>query len=72
MEEIEFLEMDLKLLQDSIKRLKKFKKEVKKDNNKYYPSSSRVMGEVKHRAVALKQRLTLVCQLNTMDFLREN
>lgn len=69
MEEIEFLEMELKLLQDSIKRLKKYKKEVKKEG--YYPSSCRVMGEVKHRAVALKQRLTLVCQLSSMSFLRE-
>jgi hypothetical protein len=70
MDEIEFLEMELKLLQDSIARLKEFRKEVKKSGDKYYPCSSRIMGEVKHRSVALKQRLTIVCQLSTTDFLR--
>lgn len=67
MKEIEMLEMELILIQDNIKRMKEFKSEFKKGDWK--PCNSSVVGEFKHRIIALKQRLTLASKINTNDYL---
>jgi hypothetical protein len=63
MKELEMLEMELKLLQDNINRLKAYQKD--KENQKLKPYNSLVVGEFKHRLIALKQRITLVSQITT-------
>ena len=65
MEQLEFLKQELKMLQDNIKRIEKYQKEQKEQ--KWKPYQSNVIGEFKHRIVALKQRLTLVSQITTRD-----
>lgn len=68
MEELEMFEMELQLLQDNIKRLKKFKED--NEDAKWQPCQSNVVGEFKHRLIALKQRITLVCNLTTNDLFK--
>jgi hypothetical protein len=68
MKELEMLEMELSLLLDNIKRLKEYKDE--NENNKWTPCNSRVVGEFKHRLTALKQRMTLVSQINTSQLFK--
>ena len=63
MEELEMFEMEIQLIQDNIKRLKQFKKD--KEAKKWQPYQSNGVGEFKHRLIALKQRITLVCKLTT-------
>lgn len=65
MEQVELLEQELKLMLENIERLKKFKKETK------WQCQSRVVGEFKHRAVALKQRLTLASKITTSELTRK-
>ena len=66
MEEIKKLEMELILMLDNIKRLKQFVKDSKEPDT-YRVSNARVVGELKHRSVALKQRLTLVSKVTTRN-----
>lgn len=61
MEQLEFLEQELKMMLENIQRLKEFKKE------RPWQYQSRVVGEFKHRAVALKQRLTLAGRITTSE-----
>jgi len=68
MEELEMLEMEIKLLQDNIERLKQYAK--KDDNIKWKPYNSNVVGEFKHRLIALKQRITLVSKITTSDLFK--
>lgn len=68
MREIELLESELKLMLDNIERLKKFKGQFKKGDWK--PYNSAIVGELKHRGVALKQRLTIVSKIVTHELLR--
>lgn len=68
MKELEMFEMELKLLQDNIKRLKAYQKD--KENQKWHPCNSNVVGEFKHRLIALKQRITLVSQITTSQLFR--
>ena len=63
MKELEMFEMELKLLQDNIKRLKAYQKD--NENKKWHPCHSNVVGEFKHRLIALKQRITLVSKITT-------
>ena len=63
MKELEMLEMELKLLQDNIKRLKAYQKD--NENETWKPCKSNVVGEFKHRLIALKQRITLVSEITT-------
>lgn len=63
MKEIELLELEIRLLQDNIKRVKKYRNAHLRDQ--YHPGNSHVVGELKHRCVALKQRLTIVSNLST-------
>jgi len=65
MKQLEMLEHELILLQDNIKRLKDFQKENK--DEKWKPYNSHVVGEFKHRIIALKQRLTLASKITTSD-----
>ena len=68
MEQLEFLKQELKMLQDNIKRIEKYQKEQKEQKeSKWKPCQSNVIGEFKHRIIALKQRLTLVSQITTRD-----
>jgi hypothetical protein len=66
--EINKLEAELHLILDSIDRTKAFIDEA--NNGKYSPYSSAVFGELKHRCVALKQRLTIINNLSTRDILK--
>jgi hypothetical protein len=65
MEQIELLEAELILMQDNVKRLKEFYLKQKKE--KFVQHQSLVVGELKHRAVALKQRLTEIQKINTHE-----
>ena len=68
MEQVELLEAELILMQDNIKRLKDY---VLEEQNKVWkPCQSNVLGELKHRSVAIKQRLTQIQKLNTLQFFR--
>jgi len=68
MKELEMFEMELKLIQDNIKRLKSYQKD--QENQKWMPSHSHVVGEFKHRLIALKQRITLVCNITTNELFK--
>lgn len=68
MEEIKFLEQELLMMLDNIKRIKQYQKD--EENKKWKPYQSRVVGELKHRAVALKSRLTLVQKTITSDLFK--
>ncbi len=70
MEEIDRLESELNLMLDNIKRLKAFVAEYSESPSNWAPYSSNVMGELKHRAVALKQRLTLISHLSTSNLFK--
>jgi len=63
MQEIEMLEMELKLMQENIVRLKQYIKDHEED--KWRPHTSHVFGELKHRCIALKQRMTQINKLST-------
>ena len=67
MTQLELLEQELIMLQENIIRVKKFQKECKKNN--VYQYQSRVIGELKHRIISLKQRLTIVSKISTRDLL---
>lgn len=69
MKEIELLEMELKLIADNIKRLKAYQEAQKKYGATF---NSLVVGEFKHRLIALKQRLTIIVQtVNTYELTRK-
>ena len=70
MDEIKMLEMEITLMLDTIKRLK-----IKQEQG--FPSvfggstsNSHVLGELKHRAVALKQRLTGLKKLTVYNIVK--
>jgi len=65
MKQLELLEQELKMIQENIQRVKKYQKEQKLE--KWKPYNSLVVGELKHRLIALKQRITLVSQITTTD-----
>lgn len=67
MKQLELLEQELRMLQENIERIKLYQKN--KENVSNY--QSRVVGEFKHRIVAIKQRLTLVSKMNTSDLFRK-
>ena len=68
MEEIKLLEMEIKLLQDNIKRIKEFI-DINKDE-KWTPYSSNVVGEFKHRLISLKQRITITSKIVTYNLFK--
>lgn len=67
MKQLELLEQELRMLQENIERIKLYQKN--KENVRNY--QSRVVGEFKHRIIAIKQRLTLVSKMNTSDLFRK-
>lgn len=68
MEELKLLQSEMVLLNDTIKRLKKYKK----DNQfGYMPYNTLIVGELKHRCVAMKQRLTIINKLNSQIILKD-
>ena len=62
-QQLELLEQELKMMLENISRIRQFVKD--NENEKWTPYSSRVMGELKHRCIVLKQRLTIVCGIST-------
>ena len=69
MEQLEFLEQELKMLQENIERVKEYK--IANELQKWKPYHSNVIGELKHRCVSLKQRLTLVSKITTSDLFKK-
>ena len=65
MKEIELLEQELKMLLENIDRVKEFANS--KENKEWKPWASRVVGELKHRCIALKGRLTSINKIATRD-----
>ena len=65
MKQLELLEQELKMMLENIERIKKYKKD--KQDEKWRPYQSNVIGELKHRSVSLKQRLTLVSKITTSE-----
>ena len=70
MDEINRLESELNLMLDNVKRLKAFVAEFSESPSSWRPTSSNVMGELKHRAVALKQRLTIISHVTTSNLFK--
>jgi len=68
MKQLELLEQELKMVQENIQRVKKYQKE--EENKKWRPCHSHVVGELKHRLIALKQRINLVNDITTNDLWR--
>ena len=66
--QMELLERELYMLLDNFERLKKYQQECEKGNG-YKPCQSLVVGEIKHRMTALKQRLTICSKITTGDLL---
>lgn len=69
MKDLQQLENELVYLLDNIKRLKTLKKE--NEQVKWIYSQSNVMGELKHRIVSIKQTMTRVSKISTMNYLRQ-
>ena len=65
MEQLAFLEQELKMMLENIERIKRFKNN--EENKKYRPDKSNVVGELKHRSISLKQRLTIVSKMTTSN-----
>lgn len=65
MKELDNLEYELKQILDNIKRVRDYADSLK--NEKYKPYQSLVIGELKHRCVALKSTLTRVVKIRTGD-----
>lgn len=63
LKQIELLEAEMKLMQDNIKRLRE---RVKEEEGWCY--NLHVFGELKHRCVAMKQRLSAINKLSTSQF----
>ena len=62
---INILEQELLQIQDNITRVREYAKE-----NKDCPMfNSHVIGELKHRCVAIKSTLTRVCKLSTYQII---
>jgi len=68
MKQLELLEQELKMVQENIQRVKKYQKE--EQNKNWRPYHSHVVGELKHRLIALKQRINLVNDITTSDLWR--
>lgn len=70
MDNIEMLEMEIKLLLKSINTVKKYVNE-NKGKSRYYCKSIE-FGELKHRIVAMKSTMSAINKLSTIDILKEN
>lgn len=70
MKELVQLEQELKQILDNIKRVREYVKEDKK--NKWRSYHSHVVGELKHRCIALKVTLTRVGKITTNELTWKN
>ena len=68
MKELQLLENQLLEMLDNIQRIKEFREENKKSN--YKPFNSHVVGELKHRFIILKRKMTTISKINTYDLLK--
>lgn len=66
--QMKLLEQELHMLLDNIKRLKEYQQKCGKQHG-YMPYQSLIVGEIKHRMIALKQRLTICSKITTGDLL---
>ena len=66
--QMKLLEDEIYLLLDNLERLKEYQKEC--ESQKYVPYNSLVVGEIKHRMIALKQRLTICSKISTYNLLK--
>ena len=66
--QLEYLESEMKLIQDNIDRVREFVK--KEDDDKYKPHTSHVFGELKHRLIAFKTRAAVINKLSTTNLFR--
>ena len=64
--QLKMLEQELEQIQENINRLK-----IHINETNYTTYSSNVFGELKHRLIALKQRITLVNKLTTWNLFNE-
>ena len=69
MKDLQQLENELIYILDNIKRLKALKKE--NESTMWIYSQSNVMGELKHRIVSVKQTMTRVSKISTMEYLEK-
>lgn len=65
MKELDNLKYELKQMLDNIERVRDYADSL--ENEKYKPYQSLVVGELKHRCVALKSTLTRVGKIKTAD-----
>lgn len=65
MKQIDLLEAEVKMLLENIERVRKYQEDP--ENESYKPYHSHVVGELKHRCVALKQRLTVINRFTTSE-----
>lgn len=63
MKDLEMLKQEVLIFLENIERVEKFVEE--KNSQVYKPFNSNVFGELKHRCVSLKQRLTIIKKMNT-------
>lgn len=70
MKQLELLEQELKMIQENIQRVKKYQKQNIK--SEYKPYNSHVFGELKHRLIALKQRIVLINKESTYSLFDKN
>lgn len=68
MDEIEKLEIELRQVLDTIKEVKEYVKKNK--DEEWKPYSSHVLGELKHRSMALKRRITKIQNIATRELWR--
>ena len=66
MEELNQLELEMQMVLLNIKRIREFK-----DSQEWIPCHSRVVGELKHRLVALKQTMTRASKVTTLGLFEE-
>ncbi len=64
-DQLTFLELELKMLQENIQRVRRHQKLYKDD--KWRSSNAAVIGELKHRMMSLKLILTIVGRITTDD-----
>jgi len=66
--QMKLLEDEIYLLLDNLERLKEYQKKCEEQG--YAPYNSLVVGEIKHRMIALKQRLTICSRISTENLLK--
>lgn len=68
MNQLDLLQQELNMIQENIDRVKEYKKQ--ESENKWTPNHCLVFGELKHRLVALKQRIVIINKSSTCDLFK--